>query len=397
MQVQFVGAYNASQQLTPGNLTTTGADVALNESVSIGYAVYAIVNASTPSAGQLYVTVQAAEYRGMAVAFAATGTFPAAGHYAPNSSFPLVPMNISLLASVQTLDAYRAFLNFSSGPNGSLALQDEHVQALRAVNISLDAVNFPNATHDAAGNLDLKYVTGAISARGWVASDLTGTFRPALSVVQGPLYVGKSWNASSNASFHGSVAYAQAISVVMPNGAHASMANSASASANSTVPVSLTFTVVGTRTILFPNGVSETDFVIAASSANGPAGVYVANGLIVLPLSDPSHGAGLPGAVPEKPATAPLAPGAAPPTMALYSPSRHLSDSQETTPAKGTTVTAAPMTPAAATVNMHNLGHPTAPTLAQGPNSLAGLVVVLGLGAVIVASGLLLRGFWRSK
>ncbi|HKS59860.1 MAG TPA: hypothetical protein VJS68_03680, partial [Thermoplasmata archaeon] len=192
LSVQIVGAYDATQNLSGGNLTQNGAYVSLSESAAMRYAAYAIVNETSPSASQRYVVLQAAEYEHLALGIAASGTFPAPGNYSNGSSVPLQPMNISLQASVEVLNYYRAFLNFTSGANGSLALNDEHVQALRAFNLSLAATNFPNATTNATGQVDLKYVSGAISVRGWVAGDLRANFTPALPLVEGPLFVGKS-------------------------------------------------------------------------------------------------------------------------------------------------------------------------------------------------------------
>jgi hypothetical protein len=42
--LDFVGAYNASQNLTGANLTVSGAHLAVHESFSIAYAAFAVVN-----------------------------------------------------------------------------------------------------------------------------------------------------------------------------------------------------------------------------------------------------------------------------------------------------------------------------------------------------------------
>jgi len=160
--IQYVGAYNNSQNLTGGNLTSSGAYVALDESVGLSYATYVVVNASTPSAGTRFVQVDAAELRAERVDVAAAGTFPVAGNYTPNATIPLANQNFSLHASIVVLDLAAAYLNFTTGANGSLALRDEHVQFAEGVNVSLDARRFPNVTRDAAGDVGIRYVTGAI-------------------------------------------------------------------------------------------------------------------------------------------------------------------------------------------------------------------------------------------
>jgi len=380
--IQYVGAYNNSQNLTGGNLTSSGAYVALDESVGLSYATYVVVNASTPSAGTRFVQVDAAELRAEHVDVAAAGTFPVAGNYTPNATIPLANQNFSLHASVVVLDLAAAYLNFTTGANGSLALRDEHVQFAEGVNVSLDARRFPNVTRDAAGDVGIRYVTGAIAASAWIAENLTATFAPALPLVEGPLFVGKSWNASSTANFSGQVAWAETVHYVAGSGATATASKSGTVSANATTPVSLACSVVGTAVVRYPNGTPETDDVIACTNATGSATYLAADGLVVLPTSNPSGSAGLAQAVPERPASAPAAPTAQARGASLFSPAHGLAASQRSTPATGDSVTASPMSPAAAHEAMRGLGTPVRPPAAPWNPSAALILAVVALSAV---------------
>src|SRR4029077_11793078 len=118
-----------------------------------------------------------------------------------------------------------------------------------AVNLSLAANQFPNVTRNASGGIAIKYVTASIAASAWVVENLSATFSPALPLVVGPLFVGKSWNATSNASFNGSVAWAQTVHVTAANGATGALANAGTASAKATVPVALRCDVEGTAVV----------------------------------------------------------------------------------------------------------------------------------------------------
>lgn len=383
--VQYVGAYNSSSNLTGGNLTSSGAYVALDESVGLDYAAFVVVNASTPSVGSRYVQVDAAELRAEHIDVAASGTFPAAGNYTPNATIPLASQNFSLTASVAVLDLAAAYLNFTTGPNGSLALANEHVAFVEGVNVSLDAHQFPNITRDAAGDVAIRYVTGAMAASAWLVENLSATFSPALPLVEGPLFVGKSWNATSTASFEGNVAWAETVHAAAPNGATESASTAGTASANATAPVALACSVVGTTVVRYPNGTPETDDVIACTNATGSATYLAADGLLVLPTSDPSGSAGLTAAVPERPATAPANPASQARGESLYSPSRGLPASERATPAAGDSVTASPMTPTEAHAAMRGLGTPVRPAPAPWEPSgalLLAVVVVSAIGAV---------------
>jgi hypothetical protein len=380
--VEYVGAYNNSMNLTGGNLTSSGAYVALSESVGVEYAAFVIVNATSPGAGSRYVQVEAAELRAEHIAVAASGTFPVAGNYSANTTIPLANQNFSLAASVEVLDVAAAYLNFTTGPSGSLALANEHVAYVEGENVSLAAHQFPNVTRDAAGNVGIRYVTGTIAASAWLSENLTATFSPALPLVEGPLFVGKSWNATSNASFAGTAAWAETTHVVLPSGATASSSTAGSASANATVTVALDCSVLGTTVIRDPNGTPETDDEIACSNATGSEAYLAANGLLVLPTSDPNGSNQLAAAVPEHPATAPTEPAAQARGESLYSPARGLPASERASPATGDAVTASPMTPAAAHAAMRTLGAPVRPAAAPWFPSYGLLVAVVAVSAL---------------
>jgi hypothetical protein len=390
--VQYVGAYNASQNLTGGNLTSSGAYVALDESVGLQYAAFVVVNATTPSATDRYVQVDAAELRVEHIAVAASGTFPVAGNYSAGAAIPLAPMNFSLAASVAVLDLAAAYLNFTTGPNGSLALANEHVEYAQAVNISLSANQFPNVTRDAAGNVGIKYVTASIVASAWQIENLSATFSPALPLVVGPLFVGKSWNATSTASFNGSVAWAETIHATSATGATGAMSTSGSASARATVPVALSCDVLGTAVVRYPNGTPETDYVIACANATGSEAYLSANGLVVLPTTNSTASHGLAAAVPVHAATAPASPAARTTGASLYSPSKHMAASERGSPSAGEQVTASPMSDSAARAGIHGLGTPErpAPVSAHGSVLVAavvvGVVALVALGAIVVVA-----------
>ncbi|MCI4350886.1 MAG: hypothetical protein L3K15_05175 [Thermoplasmata archaeon] len=385
ISAQFLGAYNASQALVGGNLTTNGAYLAVDESASLGYAVYAIVNLTSPNATARYVTVQAAELQVEKLNLVATGTFPVAGTYPAGAAIPLAPMNLSLAASIEVLSVYLAFVNYTAGPNGSLAVVNEHVAFARAVNISLAAVNYPNVTSTAPNTTTIRYDTGAISEQAFVGIDLRANFTPALPIIEGPLFVGKSWWANSTVAFRGAASYASLVTAKAGSGATYSASNSGAVAVNVTAPVRLHLAVTGTTTIVYPNGQNETDYVITVENGNG-SNVLVANGLVVLPGQDPTHSAGVTNAVSERPAAAAATPATAAPTRAVYSPARHMVDSQQTTPSSGKSVTAVPMGVAQAKASMRSLGQPARPAPAGTGHGTVVLLLLLlvGGGAAVV-------------
>jgi hypothetical protein len=382
VSVDFAGVANSSSGLTGGNLTMSGAPLVLAERLHVELAFYVIVNASTPTPGHRYVTVQAAQLRAMGVQVAASGSFPVAGNYTANQTIPLAQENVALNASIALLSGYAAYLNFTTGPNASLSLNNEHLVAETQIAVSMAAQNFPNVTRNATtGNTAVSYSSGAFAVQAYSVTDLSAVFQPALLLIDGPLSVGKNWTSNSTVSFTGAEAYAIQYSAKLPSGTTATAGQSGQAAINATVPVSLTFTVLGTQNVTLPGGTNETDYVIGVQNnlGNG-SGVWVANGLLVdLAATDSPASAPTASTITAAPAKSAIT-SAEPTSRSLYSPSRALPDSEQATPSGGSSVTAAPMTPSEAHTMMANLGHPAPP--APAPSSIGGEVVLLGVVAV---------------
>ena len=355
--VQLVGEFNASSAIG-ANATHGLAYGALDLSIGEQYLAYEIVNLTATSNTSLYVTAEAVDYRAIQLSVALSGTFPAAGTYNNSSAIPLVQVNSSLKLSEAVLDAYAAFLNLTTGPNGSVALVNEHVEALRAFNISGTLVNFPNATTNAAGDEVIAYTTASIAASGWITTNVSASFSPPLVLAPGPLSVGTSWTTNSTAAFVGTTAYAATYAVAVPGVGAVSWSASATASANATVPVSMSCTVVGDQTVGTLGGGTEQDAVVQCTNLGGSAAAPIANGLAVLPVQALGQSAGGNHA-PES--SAPAASALAVPTRTLYSPSHHLPDAAQTKANSGSMVTAGQMTPAAAQGSIHALSSPTMP------------------------------------
>lgn len=392
--LEFEGAYNASQFLTGGGLTAAGAYIDLQASLGAEWAAYAIVNATSPAPGALYVTFQAGQLMQVDISVVAQGTFPQAGTYGPNSNVTLVPMNVSLVAHVRLVDRYQAFLNMTTDANGSLALQDEHLQFFRTVDVSLNAVSFPNITTDPSGNAVVQYLSGSIQAQAQVVADLQGNFTPALVLAEAPLSLGESWTSRTDAQFTGQVLWSLTASGVAPSGQPFSVQQNGQDNANANLPLVLTFTVVGERTIFFPGGGSETDYVISCSGANGDQGILLYNGLVVLPVSVSSNTGGTGNSIAAHPAATELASSTSTPNRPLYSQQKHMTDASDATPMSGQTVTAAPMSPEKAQTLLNNLGGLT--PLHFGPASDT-LGMALILGSVVVVSLVVVREVRRRR
>ncbi|MDE1819890.1 MAG: hypothetical protein KGJ23_04690 [Euryarchaeota archaeon] len=380
--LEFEGSYNASQFLTGGGLTAQGAYIDLQASLSAQWAAYAIINATSPAPGSTYVTFQAGQLVDLDLSVVADGTFPQAGTYGPSSNVTLVPMNVSLVAHLKLVDRYQAFLNLTTDANGSVALTDEHLQFFRTVDVSLNAVNFPNITTDPSGNAVVQYETGSLQAHGQVAADVQGTFTPALLLVDAPLFVGKSWTSSTSAQFTGQELWSITASGVAPNGQPFSFQQNGQQSANGNGELVLTFTVVGERTIYFPDGGSETDYVIGIQGGGGGQGAILYNGLIVVPTSVASSTGGAGNSVSAHPAATALSSSTATPNRPLYSPQKKMTDASDATPVSGQTVTAAPMSPQKAQTLLDSLGGLS--PLHFGAVSDTAFTLLLAGGAVVV-------------
>ncbi|MCI4363739.1 MAG: hypothetical protein L3K13_05480 [Thermoplasmata archaeon] len=387
--VAYVGAYTASLNLSGGNLTKIGAYVAVNESFSAGYLAYAMVNVTSPSSSARSVEAAAVELRSVQGAIGIAGTLPVAGTYAPGAYVPLAPTTSALWLSEGVANAYLAFANYTVGPNGSLSLANEHVEVWEAINVSLVASNFPNSTLDANGSTTVKYVTASVNEAGWVGENLTASFSPALLVSEAPLSVGESWNASTQATFVGTAAYASAITG-SSNGTTISVKNAGAASLNASVPLTFEFTVTGKETLGLPNGTTETGYTVAYSQGGSSCSYRVFDGLVVLPSSDGTKAGGLQPETPVRPASAPLEPSAAPVTRAVVARSEPLPIASESHPSNGPALLAAPVSTATAQAEIHHTGTPSLPALptpstgrASGASALLPLLLLGGLVVVV--------------
>jgi hypothetical protein len=382
----YVGAYNHSLNLTAGNLSMTGAYVAVNESARIGFAAYAIVTAKSPTPSTRFVEVRAVEARELAFDLAAQGTFPVAGTYGPTSAVPLANTSFGLAAKEVVVSAFVGYLNFTTNAS-AVALSNEHLRSFTGINVSLTAVNFPNVTAGANGTVVLSYKSGALSAHGYVASELNASFLPALPVLELPLAVGKSWNASSVATVTGRSVYDTVITAQLGS-ARVSQSSSGAASLNATGKIDLAFRVTNSTTVRFPDGSTEQDYVVTATSGGHSSPYSVWDGLLVVPSTDATHAAGVAPAVSARPASAPLAAPSGPPTSAVVSPSRNLPVSVVARPNAGSAVQGAPMTPQAAEARIRHLGTPQPPAAPSTPGGLgfAGIVALTGI-VVVVSTG----------
>lgn len=383
LRSDFVGAYNGSSSLGGGNLTENGVYVAVQEAANIGYAAFVVVTAQFASTGAVFVTLQAAEYSTEQIGIAASGTFPSAGTYNASTPAPLVPMNISLDASTATLTSISGFLNYTSGPNGSLALVNEHLDVLQGIAVGLSASDFPNETVAANGDTTLKYVSGSMAEDAWEAVNFSASFSPALTLVQGPVQVGESWLANSTASVNGTMAYAANYAVALPGGPTERWSQSAESRLSTEVAVALYGSVVGTQTVHLADGGTETDYVIVYTTAPGSSNWTVVDGLFALPGGNGTSTSTVAAGIPEQPVRAAVssaAPSASSSARILYSPARGLPDSESASPAGAGSVTAAPMTPPEASAAMSQLHSPHAdlpdPTSSGGATALVAAVAL---------------------
>lgn len=364
--LRYEGEYSGSQALTGSNLTEAGAYVDLDINADVAYAAYAIVNETAPSEnGSVQVTVAAAQGAAETLYAVASGTFPAAGTYGPTSGISLVPMNVSLSAHLRVAQTFRAYLNYTEGANDSMALVNEHLHLSEDASVGLVAVNFPNVTASPSGTTTVSYTTGSLSATAQAEADLVGVFTPAVPLVEGPLALGHSWDASSTATFVGSSSWATQAQGVLSNGEGASTSNQGSSSLNATTPVDLLFTVTGVHTIYFADGANETDEVISNSPVFGEAnGVTVEDGLFLLPANDGTQAvdSSVSEVAPEHPVSSGVSTDAQPPSAALVSSQHNLPDSEQATPVQGQTVEGSPMNAQQAPSVMDGIPAPTAPS-----------------------------------
>lgn len=382
LQYTLAGAYNGLSSIGGGNLTENGTYVVLHEAGAIGYAVYVVVAAQGGPNGSLYVTVHAEEYAAEQFAVAASGTFPAAGTYNATTPIHLVPMNFSLNASVATLTAVSGYLNYTSGTNGTVLLLNEHLEVLKGIALSLTANQYPNVTRDSSGNTVLKYVSGSVAEDAWVAVNFSAAFNPAFVLVQAPVQIGENWLTNSTATVNGTVAFAAQYAASVPGGPSGQWSQSGSSHLSTTAAISMECNVVGTQTVRLPDGSTETDYVIEYTVESGSSNWTVADGLFLLPGGNGSSTSVVSAAVPEEPAKASMSasPSSAASARSLYSPAKGLPDSGKSNPSGAGPVTAAPMSPAAATSAMTHLRSPHVDL--PGPAGIGAGIVLLAVTAI---------------
>lgn len=292
-----IGAYSDVLNLSSGNLTGAVGAVAEVQNLHAEYGAFALVNATAPNSSSRFVEAEAVSVANVTGVVAVGGDLPAAGTYAPGAAIHLVNQTGLYLVAIREVSAEVAFANLTSS-NGSLALVNEHVETWTGVNLTAVAYHWPAATADANGSTTVAYSTVASVQLGWVAVDVAIRFSPALPIAETPLFVGEQWNATTTASVNGWAAYATA-SAVNNGTTNVSAFNTGAVSLNTTAPLTFGFAVVGSETVLFPNGTSETGYTVVASPAGGTSGTYVLwDGLLVLPASPTPSGQALRPATP---------------------------------------------------------------------------------------------------
>lgn len=381
----YVGAYNQSLNLTGGNLSSTAAFVAVNESAQLGYASYVLVHERATSTVNRSLEIQAIEARETQFRIAAQGTFPVAGTYGPNSTVPLAPTSFGLDARIVVVSAFVGFLNTTNGPNGSVGLTNEHVYEFQAINVSLVAVNFPNLTARPNGTVTLAYRTGAVRAAGYVAEELNASFSPPLWIVEAPLFVGKTWNVTSQVQLSGRAAYS-AVETAVSGGSSYSQHQSGVGQVRASGTLAMEFAVTGATTVRYPNGTVERVYVVTSTDGTHTGQYAIWDGLLVLPGADPTHAAGIAAATSARPAAQSIAQG--PVTSALESPGQRAPVSARAQPAPGSTVTAAPVAPEVAQAGMRALGTPSAPTMPPTSTVNVGAIFVLALAGMLIVGTL---------
>lgn len=370
ISLQQAGTINVSS--IPGTNNSPGQTFgAVAISATEAYANYASLTSSGGPNGSVRLQEQAVDARQVALQVAYNATLPLAGTY-PQGSVPPTAASVGA-AQIQlgSLEWIVAFLNLSSG-NGSVALANEHVQLLRAFNVSLTATNLPNETGGPNASVTWKYTTGAIAAAGIVVANLSAAFSPALTLV-GPGNA-SSWVTRSNATFSGAESTAVAYRVALPAGFSASWSSSASASVSGTVPVTAD---CASAPLALPGG-SPALAVNCTTDANTS---LVGNGLVVVPNS------ALNGSVAGSPTGAGAPPAAAQsiPARPVYRGGGAGPQTVTATPSAGDRVTAAPMDPASAAVAMQDLRsgvQPPSELTRPGIGSAPILVLIAGVATV---------------
>ena len=374
-------AGNINSSSIPGaNLSASTVAGSLSVAIAEQYANYAVLTVQLPSSTTEFVELQAVVYRAVELQADVSAQLPVAGTYAPGQSVPTSPENGSISLAESGLDADVAFLNLTRGTNGSLALASEHVEVLRAFNVSVQAAGFPNVTTSSNGSVTVKYVSGAFAAAGLAVANLSAAFSPAIVVYAGPVPNGTRWSTSSEGTFHGAVAETVRYAAQVPGGAAARWSSSNAETVALTVP----FTVDCLATsVPIPGGANGTE-VACSSTGNLTLG---ADGLAFVPTSALSGPAGSVSAPAD--GADPASAETAVPARPIYRPGGTAPQSVTASPQNGQNLTAAPMSPAGAQAQMTALR--TAAPIETRPSAspAAWLVLLGGVGvlAVVVVLG----------
>lgn len=361
---EAVGAYANSLNLTNGNLSATVADVAAVEELHAELGAFALLNASAPSSGTRAVSTSAVSVVNDSGLVAVTGDLPAAGTYGPTTPVPLVNTTCYYAVRLVEISADSVRANYTY-TNGSLALVNEQVNVWTGVNTTIVAYDWPSYSANANGTTTLRYTTSALVTLGWVAESLVASFSPALTLVQAPLSVGKTWNASSNVTVTGSEAYA-VVSAARSGATNTSSIAASATSLNASGTLQLSFTVVGAQSVIPPNGTEETGYTIAVTSGGTLAGAYTLwDGLALLPSGTSG------GAAPKRPATLmdPAIAAAAPGTMTEPIVSAAGFPVATTTASGSSALVTAPITPSESQSQIATAGTPAKPVTARVPST----------------------------
>lgn len=362
-QSEYLGAYADSLNLTSGNLSSSRAVVAELVADHALYGSFAVVNVTAPSSTTRSVVVSAISIANYSAIVEVVGTLPKVGTYSPGAPVPLANLSAVYYASIVEVQAYKAYSNYSL-VNGTLALANEHVASWAAANDTWIAYHWPGYTNNANGTITVTSTTAAAVALSFVGQTFRANFTPALPLSKAPLSVGKTWNASTQATIVGWSAYASA-SAYSNGKTNVTAHNSGGTSLNTTTKLGFSFDVVASEQIVFPNGTTGTGYTIATSENGTAGGAYTLwDGLVILPAgSSPPVAAHLPTpyAVPDAPAAT-----SGPVTEAVVSESG-LPVATNAMVSSGTTLSTAPLTPAQAKAQITATATPVEPTTAVAP------------------------------
>lgn len=360
---EFAGAFADALNLTGGNFSAAGAFVVEAAQLHAELAAFTVINATAPSNSTRAVEAGAVALANYSGVLAVVGDLPAAGTYAPGAAVPLVNTTSYFVASILAVTAYVVFANYTLA-NGTLGLANEHLEAFTALNTTTIADHWPNVTADPNGSTTVSYTTAAFAEVAWVGEVLTVNFTPALPLAETPLYVGKTWNATTTANATGWAAYA-AEAAYSNGGSTATSASSGVTALNGTATLAFGFAVTGSETVIFPNGTSATGYAIAETEQGSSSGSYAFwDGLVVLPTSAPAPAGAL------RPAT-PFDAHAAGATATVVPTSAVVNSAglpvTATSTVSGSRVAAAPVAPSSANARIVGTATPERPASAPTP------------------------------